>query len=315
MVLAKYIAVVLVTLSAHAFAQLSRLPDRTDDRTEIMLSIAEISRAYVARNPEPFERIYLENYVSIRGKPVYNTREQLIAMMKADSGPVRAGKKLDYETISYESENPQFHFYGQAAIVNIFKKNFWQYRGIKCLTRTQATELWSKRNGEWQLAGAHVTTFQCEAKPFHPIHPAAAAIPSITKAPANSDPEAESQIRAVVGEIANARLSGSVSFAAALEKNSVKDFVATNINGEVLRDRSLLSSLPQPTSGRIPGLRNQDDAIQIFGDAAILTFRVKAAAPKPGTAPESPQQCTIILVNVQGKWLIAATHVSKIASD
>ena len=312
---AKYIAVVLVTLSAHAFSQLSRPPDRTDDRTEIMQSIAEISSAYVGRNPEPFERIYLENFVSIRGKPVYNTREQLIAMMKADSGPVRVGKKLDYETLSYESENPQFHFYGQAAIVSIFKKNFWQYRGIKCLTRTQATELWLKRDGRWKLAAGHVTTFQCEAKPFHPIHPAVAAIPSLTKAPPNSDSDAESQIRAVVGEIANARVSGPDSLAAAVEKNSVKDFVATNINGDVLRDRSLLASLPQPTPGRIPGLRNQDDAIQIFGDAAIFTFRIKAAAAKPGTTPESPQQCTIMLVNLQGKWLIAATHISKIAID
>ena len=312
MVSAKYIAVVLVTLSAHALAQLSRPSDRTDDQTEIMRSIAEISSAYVARDPEPFERIYLENYVSIRGKPVYNTREQLIAMMKADSGPVRAGKKLDYETLSYESENPQFHFYSQTAIVNIFKKNLWQYHGNKCLTKTQATELWLKRDGSWHLAAGHVTTFQCDAKPFHPIHPAVAAIPSITKAPANSDPEAENQIRTVVNEIANARVSGPDSFAAVIEKNTVKDFVATNINGEVFRDRSTLASLPQPTPSRIPGLRNQDEAILIYDNAAIYTFRVR---PASATASESSQQCTIFLANIQGKWLIAATHISKIAVD
>ncbi|MEO7672734.1 MAG: hypothetical protein ABIU09_01485, partial [Pyrinomonadaceae bacterium] len=118
MLSAKYIAVVLAAFSAPALAQFGSLPDTGDDRNEILRAIAEISTAYVARNPEPFERIYLENYVSIRGKPVYNSREQLIAMMRADSAPLRAGKKLDYQTLSYESENPQFHFYGSSAVIN-----------------------------------------------------------------------------------------------------------------------------------------------------------------------------------------------------
>ena len=114
-------------------------------------------------------------------------------MMKADATMLRVGKKLDYETLSYEGENPQFHFYGQAAIVNITKKNYWQYHGNKCLTRTQGTELWLKRDGAWRAAASHVSTFQCEAMPFYPIHPAVAAIPSLTKAPPSADPESEAQ--------------------------------------------------------------------------------------------------------------------------
>lgn len=315
MVSAKLIVIGLVTLYSHAFAQPARPPDRTADETEIMRSIAEISSSYVARDPEPFERIYLENYVSIRGKPVYNTREQLIAMMKADSGPLRAGKKLDYETLSYESENPQFHFYGQTAIVNIVKKNFWQYKGNKCLTRTQGTELWLKREGIWHVAAAHVTTFQCDPKPFYPIHPAVAAITPITKAPPNADTEAESQIRTLVNEIVNSRSSGADVVAAIIEKNTVKEFVATNLSGEVVHDRSLLASLPPPTQSRLPGLRNQDDAIQVYDDAAIFTFRVKGPPVPAGTTPELPQQCTLILVKLQGRWVIAAAHISKIGAD
>ena len=315
MVSAKLIVVFLVTLSSHVFAQFSRPPDRTSDQTEILRSIAEISRAYVARNPEPFERIYLENYVSIRDKPVYNTREQLIAMMRADSGPLRAGKKLDFDTISYESENPQFHFYGQTAIVNIFKKNFWQYRGSKCLTKTQATEVWLKRDGTWRLAAGHVTTFQCDPKPFYPIHPAVSAISPRAKAPPNSDPEAEGQIRIVVYEIANARLSGADALSAVLDKHLAKDFVSTNIKGEVVRDRSVLASLPPPTPSRTLGLRNQDEAILIYDDAAIFTFRVRPAAAPAGAAREAPEQCTIVLIKSQGKWLIGAAHVSKIATE
>lgn len=311
MVSAKLIVILSVTFCSHAFTQLNRLPDRAADENEILRSIAEISRAYVARDAEPFQRVYLENYVSIRGKPVYNTREQLIAMMKADSLPLKAGKKLEYETLSYESENPQFHFYGQTAIVNIFKKNFWQYRGSKCLTRTQATELWLKRDGTWRIAAGHVTTFHCDPKPYYPIHTAVAAIASITKAPPNTDLDAEGRIRSVVNEIANARGAGADVLSEAIDKNVSKDFIATNLKGEVVRERSILASFAPSPPSRSLGLRNQDDAILIYDDAALYTFRIRPPAGPSGSTPEAPQQCTIILVKLQGKWLIAAAHITK----
>lgn len=315
MMSAKYIAVVLVMLSSCVLAQTARVPDRTTDQIEIMRSIAEVSHAYVARNSEPFERTYLENYVSIRDKPVYNTRDQLIAMMKADSGLVRAGKKLDFETLSYESENPRFHFFGQTAIVNIVKKNFWQYRGTKCLTKTQGTELWLKRDGTWRLAAGHVTTFQCNPKPFHPIHPAVAAIRSQTKAPPNSDAQAETQIRTIVTEITNAQKTSPGNALAVIAKHLAETFVATDLNGEITSDPRELAELPPPTSGRIPGLRNQDEAITIYDNAAIYTFRARPPTAPGSSTLEPAQQCTFFLVNIQEKWRIAAMHVSRIAID
>ena len=50
-----------------AFGQTVVPSERSADEIEILHSINEISDAYVARNPEPFERLFLENYVSIRG--------------------------------------------------------------------------------------------------------------------------------------------------------------------------------------------------------------------------------------------------------
>lgn len=309
------IVIVLVSFSSHVFSQLSLPINRSSDENEILKSISEISRAYVARNPEPFDRIYLENYVSIRGKPVFNIRDQLIAMLRADAQTLRAGKPLDFDTISYESENPRIHFYGQTAIVNIYKKNLWRYRNNKCLTKTQATELWLKREGIWRLAAGHMTTFQCEKKPSHPVHLAVAAIPPQTKAPANNDPDAGNQIRNVINEIANARVSEPELLQAILDRYVTKDFVGTNSRGEIVRDRSVFASLPLPITRRRPGLRSQDDAILVYGDSAILTFRVPPASASAGSAADDSQQCTIILVRIQGKWLIAATHISRIGAD
>jgi hypothetical protein len=123
MKLAQLTLLLLVSGCFQAVGQPLRAPDRLNDRNEILRSIAALSSAYVARSPDPFEKIYLDNYVSIRGKPVFNSKEQLVAMMNADQALLKARRKLEYDTISYEAENPQFHFYGQTAVLNVSKKN------------------------------------------------------------------------------------------------------------------------------------------------------------------------------------------------
>jgi hypothetical protein len=217
----------LVSACSFAFAQFPAAVDRTADRNEILRSIFEISKGYVARDPAPFERLYLENHVSIRGKPVYNLRDQLIAMMQADSIVLRAGKKLDYETIRYESDDPQINFYGRMAVVNISKRNYWQYRGQKCQTRTQATEVWVKPENEWKIAAGHTTTFQCDPRPFHPVHSAVAAIQSRTKPPANTDFEAEQQVRELIRTLVAARASIDEPFESVIKRHTADTFVST----------------------------------------------------------------------------------------
>ena len=90
MKLAQLTLLFLVSGCFHAGGQPLRAPDRSNDRNEILRSIAELSSAYVSRTPDPFEKTYLDNYVSIRGKPVFNSKEQLIAMMNADQVLLKA---------------------------------------------------------------------------------------------------------------------------------------------------------------------------------------------------------------------------------
>ena len=294
----------------YAVGQPLRANDRLNDRNEILRSIAELSSAYVARTPDPFEKIYLDNYVSIRGKPVFNSKEQLIAMMNADQLQLKARRKLEYDTISYEAENPQFHFYGQTAVLNVSKKNYWQYRGQKCMTRSQGTELWIKRDGEWKIAAAQVTSFHCDPKPYYPIHAAVAAVGSETKAPHNTDVASEQQVRELINSLVKARISTQETFEAVLDRSVSKDFVFTDLKGEVSGDRSLLQGLPAASGTRSAGLRNQDDAIIVFDGAAVFTYKLK-----PQTPDESPRQCTIILAKVDERWMIAAAHISRYVTD
>ena len=300
----------LVSGCFYAIGQPLGAFDRSNDRAEILRSIAALSTAYVTRVPEPFERIYLDNYVSIRAKPVFNSKEQLIAMMNADQLLIKARRKPEYDTISYETENPQFHFNGGTAVLNVAKKNYWQYRGQKCMTRSQATELWLKRDGEWKIAAAHVTSFHCDPKPYYPVHAAVAAVGSDTKAPPNTDASSEQQVRELINGLVRARASGESELVALLDRNVSKEFVFTDLRGEVTSDRSILRTLPTASTGRST-VRNQDDTTVVFdGGAAVFTYKLK-----PETAGDGLRQCSVFLVKVGEQWLIAAAHISRYVSD
>ena len=310
MKLAQLTLLFLVSGCFYAAGQPLRAPDRSNDRNEILRSIAALSHAYVERDPQPFEKIYLDNYVSVRGKPVFNSKEQLVAMMNADQVQLKARKKLEYDTISYEAENPSFHFYGQTAVLNVSKKNYWQYRGQKCMTRSQGTELWIKRDGDWRIAAAHVTSFHCDPKPYYPMHAAVTAVGSITKAPPNTDSASEQQIRDVINSFVKARVSTEAALESVLDRHVSKDLVFTDINGEVGQGRSLLETMPAASGARSAGLKNQDDAIVVFDGAAVFSYKLRGEAPSDG-----PRQCSVFFAKVADRWVIVAAHISRYFSD
>src|SRR3982750_3863347 len=106
------ISALLVSLSLCAFGQAAREDNlRSADEVEIRQLIKQINQAYVSRNYEPFEHIYLDNFVAVRSKPQYNYRAQLIAMMKYDSRELSLGKPLDFQTITYDNDLPHLNFF------------------------------------------------------------------------------------------------------------------------------------------------------------------------------------------------------------
>jgi hypothetical protein len=178
------------------------------------------------------------------------------------------------------------------------------------MTRSQGTELWIKRDGEWKIAAAQVTSFHCDPKPYHPLHAAVAAVGSDTKAPPNTDTASEQQVRELINSLANARTSTQEPFQAVIDRNVSKDFVFTNLKGEVSGDRSQIESMPAASRSRSAGTRNQDDAIIVFDGAAVFTYKIKPQVPG-----ESPQQCSIIFARMGERWMIVAAHISRYVAD
>lgn len=277
----------LVSLSASVFAQ------ETADEQQIRKLMDEIAKAYVAREAGPFERIYLESFVSVRSRPVYNARAQLIAMMNADSVILKAGKKLEYETLSYTADHPQIRFFGSTAIVNTRKNNSWQYRDSKCLTRYQATDVWQKSGDDWKLVASHSTTFQCDPMPWIPGHSALTDVPAVTTPVTLPDSAVENEIRSTL----------NIENEAGANKNFAKSYIHTNLDGQVLPDRGPL------VAALTPGREREGEVIQVFDDTALYLFRQTVPA-KPGRRSYN-QQFMIVLAKLDGRWQIAASHVTK----
>ena len=301
--------IVLLLLSMATYAQFTRtdFSDKTADVQEIRKSMLEIERAFVARDLEPFERLFIDGYIGVRGKPVYNARDPLIAMVRWDAATIKAGKKLDFETLSYESDHPSIHMFGDAAIVNVMKKNLWRYKDSRCLTQYQATELWLKLDSRWRLAAGHMTTFQCDSMPWQPPHPALAAIKSQFKPTKFISPTVETEIRELLSKLTESGLRGDDNTDA-----FASDFVSTAINGDVSGDKSLLlNALKTPTSRASERYRD-DEVFQNFGNAAMYLFRVRSLAKAGETKPEPPIVFTVIFVKQDGAWKIAGSHASSL---
>jgi hypothetical protein len=301
--------VVLLTLSTTICAQFTKtdFSDKTADVQEIRKSMLEIERAFVARDSEPFERIFLDGYIGIRGKPVFNAREQLTAMIKWDAAVIKAGKKLDFETLSYESDHPTIHMFGDTAIVNVLKKNLWRYKESRCLTQYQSTELWLKQESRWKLTAGHMTTIQCDSMPWQPPHPAVAAIKAQSKPTRFLSPVVETEIRELLSKLTESGLHG--------DDNSdafSSDFVSTAINNDISGDRALFMNALKTPTNRTSERYRDDEVFQNFGNAAMYLFRVRSLAKAGETKPEPPIVFSVIFIKQNGSWKITASHASSL---
>ena len=271
--------------------------------------MSEIEQAFVSRDAAPFERIYLDSYVGIRTRPVYNAFEPLIAMIRWDAAAIRSGKKLDFETLSFENENSQIRIFGDAAVVTGVKKNLWRYRDARCLYRYQSTDLFVKLDGRWRLVLGHMSLTPCDPTPRLPPHPAVADIRGQTKPSRNLSPNTETEIREFISKIIEAGLtSGNVSDAFA------PDFLATAVNNDVSSDRSaLLAALRLPTSRANERYRD-DEAFLSFngGSVAAYIFRVRSIAKAPDTKPDLPVTYSVIFAKLGGVWKIVSSHASTV---
>ena len=298
---------VLVALAVAASAQFTKaqFKDHDADVQEIRRSMVEVEKAFVSREAEPIERIMIDGYVGIRGKPVFNARDQLSAMVKWDAAAIKSGKKLDFETLSYESDLPTVHIYGDAAVVTVLKKNQWRYKADRCLSQYQTTELWLRLEGQWKVAAGHASVIQCDPMPWQPPHPAVAATRAQSKPTKFISTTVETDLRLMLAKLTDSGLvsdSNLDAFAA--------DYVSTGVDGALSNDRSgLIAALRIPT-GRNNERYRDDEVFMNFGNAAMYFFRIRSFPKGAETAPPPPIVFSVIFIRSGANWQIAASHAS-----
>ena len=299
-------AILFITVPAHPQSTYQPASTSTDDQSEIKNLLTEIEQAFVSRDPAPFERIYLEGYAGIRGRPVYNALDQMIAMVRWDAAAIKSGKKLDFETLSFDNENPTVRIFGDAAIVTAVKKNSWRYKESRCINRYQSTDVFAKINGQWRLVLGQMSLIPCEPMPWQPPHPAVADIRNKTKPTLHLAPSTETEIRELIGKLTDAGMSGTNgvdAFAA--------DYVSTSITNEVSGDRSrLLAAFRIPTSRSGERYRDDEAFLNFGGNVAAYVFRVRSFAKGSDSKPEPPVTFSVIFSKLDGFWKIVASHES-----
>jgi len=276
----------LLSFTGYALPQ----PARSDSaaEAEITRSIEEINHAFVVRDFHPFERLYSDKYVSIRSQPIYNSKQQLVAMMKADAVVTGGGGKLEFETLSYESDRPEIHVFGNTAIVNVVKRNLWSYLDSKCLSRYQATETWISTDAGWRLLASHATTFQCQRVPWMPLHKAVAAIGTITASPNLAETDLP------VKSLFDGPSTSQRVFA--------PGFVYTNLEGTVQTGQAAAVAV----SELINSTERENDALVVSGETGVFMFRIFR---KRG-AMRVPVQVSVVVARTDGKWRFVAAHAT-----
>jgi ketosteroid isomerase-like protein len=303
-------ALSILLFAVYALPQTTAEPTSPppDETAEIRKLMSEIEQSFVSRDAAPFERIYLDSYVGIRSRAVYNAFEPLIAMIRWDAAAIKSGKKLDFETLSFENENPAIRIMGDAAIATGLKKNLWRYRDARCLNRYQSTDVFVKTDGRWRLALGHMSLIPCDPAPRHPPHPAIEGIRDQTKPSRNLTPATETEIRDLLGKVVEASLGGGNA-----AEGFSPDFLATSVNNEVSGDRGpLLAAFRTPTSRSNERYRDDEAFLSFGGNVAAFIFRIRSLAKVPETRPDPPVTHSVIFVKQNGQWKIVAAHASTI---
>jgi hypothetical protein len=277
---------VLVSFTGYGFPQPAR-PDSVVE-AEIARSIEEINQAFVARDFRTFEKYYSDRFVSVRSQPVYNSKQQLVAMLKADAAVLSGGGRLDFATLSYENDKPEIRIFGNTAVVNVAKRNLWSYHDQKCLSRYQATETWVATDAGWRLLASHSSTFQCARVPWVPLHKAVAAIGTVMAPPTLT--EADLPVKAIFEKSETSR------------RVYAPGFTFTDLEGAVKSGQAATV----PAAELIASEERDNEAVVSSGDTAIFLFRTFR---KKGTLRVAVQ-VSVTVARTDNKWRLVAAHAT-----
>lgn len=100
----------------------------------------------------------------------------------------------------------------------------------------------------------------------------------------------------------------------ALDRILAEDYIVITELGEVVDKRRVLDENRSPNLA-FTDIENDEVRVRIFGDAAVVTGRLRVKGRAGGKPFSGPSRYTDVYVKRSGRWVAVAEHVSMVASQ
>jgi ketosteroid isomerase-like protein len=124
----------------------------------------------------------------------------------------------------------------------------------------------------------------------------------------------EQEVADLVTEFANALVKRDTD---TIERLLADDFMEITLNGNMTSKSQYVANYKKPlspTAGKLEAFESSDLKIRVYGDAAVMSFRLKARGQnsKGEAFNQDLGMWTAVLAKIKGKWQIVSTQGSPI---
>lgn len=100
---------------------------------------------------------------------------------------------------------------------------------------------------------------------------------------------------------------------AALDQLYADDYFHTNADGSRMSKQDVLKSYRDPPTALVESSAHDEDRVQVHGDLAIISSRIKIAGRIADQPFTRSYRVTYVFRKAEGRWLVATSHASLLA--
>lgn len=148
----KLLAIVLVILAGAYSLTAKGLPSGAGDEQRLIELEKELSAALVRQDAVVLNRLWSDSLVFTFPDGGVSNKAERLASQKPSAQPTQADSEM-----SNDNEVVKVHLYGNTAVVTVLSTWRGGANNHAYSTQFQATHVWVKEKGRWQLVAAHVS--------------------------------------------------------------------------------------------------------------------------------------------------------------
>jgi uncharacterized protein (TIGR02246 family) len=287
---------------------------KTEAEQEVLKAKQEFDDAALRNDADGRARFYADDYFIVYNDGTLGNKAKQVER-------VRSGR-LRY--LARTAEDVVVRVYGETALIIERRKQSATFDGRPRPSDVRASEVWVKREGQWQLVSTQITTI------LEPI-----SGPLLQGEAARQPPEASKSAIEPVGTETAPEIEGGTSQAqqeilkALQEASEATPRNDADAVARILSDDSLFviynGALQINKDSQVESLRTgfmrfsaaavQDVVVRVYGDSAVVIKRRKQVATVGGRTRPGDVRMTNVWVKRQGRWQEVFVQVTPIIPD